>query len=912
MLVVRVQWLMRTALAAVVLVDASACGFPAPEACELACGADGACPAGFECQAASQLCVPLGERDPCSSVERWPAEAAGASGAMGGGGPAGGGGTSGDVGGAAGAGALGGAAGAQGGAPGSAGGAGGSGEAGAGGSASTGGAGTGAELAIVVAAAGDGACTGTESSFAWRASGGVGPYSWRLLQAPAGLQPSSASGLDFVVTGVPSEAGALQVELVDAAGESVASEPIGVDETPEVDTDALPALCTGAGYRARLAASGGHADEYVWSATLLGEGGSASSLEALGLDIDGASLSADRVVAGDALGALRVALTVSDAHCRSRGAELPLPVASPDSEECPTIALVDPIAEGALPSPCIGAAYGEALSVEGGEPPYVWSELSAPPGLSFDPESQRIEGVAQGDGELAVAVTDDVGHTIRQSYAVQARGKCWLGYLASAPGPTRLELVDGRLLGRQPENARRVFPSEASPEPVLDFAFSPDGRFIAYRVGAEAGALRVELARTLDGRVQALDAGGAVSGYAWSRDASTLAVVYSAGGASRLRAFDVTAVDTSPAAAGTPLSGVRRLSASPVSSVDSALTAYDVQRWAFLSRDPSALELRRPITTAREAGGFGAPALHPEVAFSSAARLLGAPGGVFVADPDTGLHQFYPSAGGAPVAHAADAVVSPSGAFTGLARAAALDIFRASDASDGGAAPAFGASGCSTLLAWASERERVACAFVRDGRNQVAFFDLPAPGGSVGAIAPMPEAYTYQAGAHAGHRRAFSPSGSWFAFSTDENLYVARVEASGARLALALPASSLGATPASVSFSPDERLLVVGAGNTLSLVDLEQGQGSLRALSPSAVFDGACGERFVDGADQFCGSAALPGDPSWSTSSDLVAFRSSLGTLQLIDLSLGGGGLVSPDGDCSEACLSATSARFQP
>src|SRR5688572_30725705 len=48
---------------------AVACGFPAPEACELACGDDGACPAGFECQASSQLCVPRGTPLACTPRE---------------------------------------------------------------------------------------------------------------------------------------------------------------------------------------------------------------------------------------------------------------------------------------------------------------------------------------------------------------------------------------------------------------------------------------------------------------------------------------------------------------------------------------------------------------------------------------------------------------------------------------------------------------------------------------------------------------------------------------------------------------------------------------------------------------------------------------------------------------------------
>jgi hypothetical protein len=913
MLVVRVQSLTRAALAALSFTGASACGFPTPEACELECGADDACPGGFECQAESLLCVPRGSVTPCIASEHLPNAATGGSGALGGAGPAGNGG--GGLGGAAGAGgAHGGMPGEQAGASGAAGSgvAGSSGASGAGGDSSSGGAGSsGTGLSILLAVAPDSACTGSELSVSWRASGGVRPYTWRLLRAPEGLQPSAESGDEFDVGGLPSEPGALQVELVDAAGDSATSEVFSVYETPEVETRELPALCLGAGYSAQLAARGGSAEDYVWSAALVA--GAPGTLEQLGLGVEGASLTGGEPAADEA-DELRVALAVSDAHCRSEDVEVVLPVASSESDACPTIELSQAYPGDVLPAPCLGARYGEALSVEGGEPPYIWSELDAPPGLHFDPDSQRMDGVALGDGVLAVEVTDDVGHTIRKSYPVQARGSCWLGYLASVPGPTRLELVDGRLLERQPENARRAFPPEPSSEPVLDFAFSPDGRFIAYRLGNDPGALGLELVRVLDGAVQPLDAGGGVSAYAWSTDATTLAVAYSAGGVRRLRGFDVAAVDTSPEAAGSTLSGVRRLAATASPGVDSAVTAYDLSRWAFLSRDAAAPERLRLITTARVAAGFSSAAQHAELEFSSAARLLQARDGVFVADTDSGLHQFFASAGGAPVAHAREVVVSPSGLLTGLARDGALQVYAASESSDAAAPPLASAGGCDTLLAWASARERVACAVVRGGRNQVTFFDQLGSSADLGELLAMPEAYAFATGGHAGHRRAFSRSGRWFAFSTDLELLVARVQADGAHLAFAVPASLLGTTLASIAFSPDETLLAIGAGNALSVVNLEQGLDSLRVISPSVSLAGVCGERFVDGADQFCGSALVAGEPAWSSDSQLVTFRSALGTLQLIDLSLAGrgGSPLSPDSDCSEGCSSPATARFQP
>jgi hypothetical protein len=363
------------------------------------------------------------------------------------------------------------------------------------------------------------------------------------------------------------------------------------------------------------------------------------------------------------------------------------------------------------------------------------------------------------------------------------------------------------------------------------------------------------------------------------------------------------------------LVGIDRLTRRAVASVDSEFVWYDETRLGFLARDPLAPARRRLITTALESAGFAAPSTHAETSFSEGAQPVTGAGGVFVAEPETGLHAFFPSDGRAPITHATDAVISAEGAFTGLARDTALQIFRATDASGLDALPLLAASGCTTLLAWASERERIACAVERDGRNQVALFDLLATPASSLVELPSPrEAYVYPTDAHSGRRRVFSRSGRWLAFTTDDNLYAARLDDGSSRLRITLPTSLLGTRPGALAFSPDEDSLLIGAGNAVSLLNLDR--ESLLVLSSSAAINDNCSERFVDGRGQWCGGESTSRDLSWSSGSDVVAFRSSLGTLQLVDVSRAADGSVaapiSPDSACSEACGSNESARFQP
>lgn len=904
MLLVRVQRVLRRAIAGacittappvaraapssgasrlVLALVAVACGFPAPDACELACGDDGACPNGFECQSSSLLCVPRGTLLACTPHAVRPINPAG---------------NGNDDAGVGGAGPFGSADAAVGGA---------SAMGGDAGSAGAAGAPSVSPLAIsAVGAASESGCTGVALGLTLQAMGGVSPYAWRVVEAPPGARSTGASGERFELDGVPTEPGRVLVELQDASGETARTEVV-VYERPEVSLDRLPAICEGEGYGVWLAASGGEPDSYVWSARRAPDEAAAATLEELGLRVEGSWLKGE-VVAGSGEAPLRVIVDVRDAHCPSDEVELELEVIASESDECPTIELADPPGADALPAPCLGSYYAEALSVAGGQEPYLWSEVSAPPGLYFDVDTATVQGIAEGDGVLTVEVTDANAHTVQKSYAVEARDRCWLAFVASEPAPAHLVLVDGRLVERQP-SARRTLPEGPASDPVVDFQFSPDGRFIAYRLGAEPGALRLELARLSNGRSLAITTDGSVGAYAWSNDASTLAIAVDAGGQSLLGGIDVSTARAVSFDPDVPLDGVRELDAVAAPRPDSPLVWSADNRLAFLA-STAGVE-RRLVTAALERERFAPPSQRGR--FSGAARLAAGAGGVFVAEPATGLHEFFAHGVEPSTLHAEGSVLSASGAYAGLARDGAVQIFRPERASSPAGSPSFAASGCSTLLAWAGEAERIACAGAMGAEDRVAWFEISAAGdaitalGSLGGALPSPQ--------QAGQRRAFSARGRWFAFTSGDGVSVARLQPGAPRLQLALAASVVSGTPSLLSFSPDESLLAVGAANTLGLIDLEQGAASYVVLSPSAVFDELCSERFVEGAAEWCGSASREPDVSWSRGSDLIAFRSTLGTLQLIDLSRASEGRIgaplSPDA-CFEGCSASSSARFQP
>jgi hypothetical protein len=774
------------------------------------------------------------------------------------------------------------------------------------------GAGGAPKLSVVVGSV-ESACSGEAFEQRLRASGGEPPYAWRLVEAPAGVD-GVVDGGELELSGVSNESGSVLVEVRDAAGQAAQAEALVIRERPQITTERLPALCADAAYAALLEASGGDSDAYAWSAALVSGEELPATLAELGLALDGEVL-AGELLEPDVEGRIQIVLQVSDGVCSSPKVTLELEVVSGGSDECPEIVLADGTGGEALPPPCLGNGYLEALAVQGGEPPYTWRALAAPPGLFFDPDTATVEGVAESDGTLVVEVTDGNARSVQKRYLVDTRDSCWLAFIASEPGPARLELVDARLLQRQPALARRALPSEPSPDAVLDFEFSPDGRFIAYQLGQAPSLRRLEIARVLDGQARAVDVPGSVDAYAWSPNAATLAVAFSNGAGSFLGGVDVSGVDTSLAAVGAPLSGVRRLDASAAPPTASAPVWFGTGQLGYLGLDADAPERRRLVTSTLGASGFAEASPRAELSFSSGAALLGAAPGLFVADPESALHQFFPSGGAVAVPHGPGAVFTERGDHVALAQGGALGFFEPGSPSAAPAAPRIAVPECSALLSWDAASDRVACLDARLP-GSLGVFQLLSDEPRAIELAPRRAADRLAPGDTAGRRRVFSPGGGWLAVAGDEALAVLRLDGGASERVLTLPTSELGTRPGALVFSPDERRLLVGAANSLGLVSLDAKTPALLPLSSSALLDEFCGEDFVNGASEWCGAASHAPSLAFSRGSDLVAFRSALGTLAVIDVSGARDGEIgepiSPDSTCSEACTSGQSAVFQP
>jgi hypothetical protein len=193
-----------------------------------------------------------------------------------------------------------------------------------------------------------------------------------------------------------------------------------------------------------------------------------------------------------------------------------------------------------LPAACLGAPYRASLAADdvtaASYAPSATSPL--PDGLKLDGQTGELSGVPAAVGRFAVEVADAEGAPrVLLDVVLEERQDCWLAYLSAADGPARLHFASVFL---DPQFDVALPAALEAGQSVLDFEFAPDGRWIAFRVGAES-SYHLELYSTaLDelGRLSTAstrvpfacpdaspDAGCGVLDYAWSADSRRLAVV---------------------------------------------------------------------------------------------------------------------------------------------------------------------------------------------------------------------------------------------------------------------------------------------------------------------------------------------------------------------------------------------------
>jgi hypothetical protein len=492
---------------------------------------------------------------------------------------------------------------------------------------------------------------------------------------------------------------------------------------------------------------------------------------------------------------------------------------------------------------------------------------------------------------------------VEKSFPVPLRDKCWLAFVSQDPSGDRLHLQDPLLRHGMVRPA-----AEEVGLHVVDYHFSPDGRFVAYRVGDAAGNHQLRLWQGPDWhgeRVLDLGAGTTVQHYSWSSNSSTLAVAYGTSAGTWLCGAEVSiGPDQSTDSGAQALHCPNPLEA-PVQS-EPVWFAADTHV-AFHHRVSSGDE-RAIKYAAYGPSGFSAP-LAPDFGFAWYDRsllLLPSATGFFADEVASAYLNYYDLGTAGWIAHGNDAI-APSGAYTAHANGGELQLFRALDDSESGSTPYARANGCSAILAWSKHQERIAC--VDDDQGSVQIHTLASNELTTIALEGSDE---FVRTTWRGSMRALSPSGKWLALTTPKDLYVASLERAIPKV---LWKSRLPESDAAkrLAFSPDEQLLLLQSGRSLRAFTLESANGELVELGRTLVAPEDCQDDELPTAD-WCGNGGSPGGAVWSSDSQLVAFLNEHEALVVRDLRIRPISLRSTTLEvhpqCSGACASAF--RFQP
>ncbi len=759
--------------------------------------------------------------------------------------------------------------------------------------------------ALTIAIHGSDLCTGKHGQFSLSAAGGVGSYLWQLLpdqDSGPSLTLSGSVGDSVVVSGVPMTAGTATFTAIVTDGVGVrASKTVVVQvfETPTITTSTLPLACSGHPYSTKLAATGGEAGAYAWSVN-----SKDASLTVKGNVVSLPPSTAETV---------SFTATVDDGHC-SASADLQLELSSEETGECPSIDAT------AVIGPCVGNPYpAQTFYARGGTAPFVWSALSLPSGVTFDAEAHTVAGTPTSADPIVVSVADSERHEV--SATIEPRATCRFAFISTATGvdggvgPPSLQFFDP-ILG----TTRTVEDIVGGSASVADFKFSPDGHHLVYRTTSSGGNAKLVMMSGPDWRAQALAFAGNVQRYAWSPDSSVLAVAYQSsdfwflGG---VRLTTAAANGSTDAGAGATDGGASTNAEptinplTPVQApVGSDLLWFSNDAVAFhVGSTPDALYYERVGETAF------APLSSIDTAtpYSTAVWLQTGNSGVFAADPSgpdlhsyanvetSELHNYY-----------GDQIADPSGKYVAQQVNGQLQIFQTGV--PGAASNPWKVSqgsSCKTILSWAADEERIACADLSAAGSKVSIFNPDGTAPLIGTAIPGTSSYT----GSAGQRRLFSPSGRFFAFTTSSGIYLSQLSPAAPSLTFTdrpsqpPPSNSL----TDLAFSPDETQVLWQYGSELlarrTLAD--PGDPSLTSVQINydpAVPPTACNEDFASGPGAWCGSAFHQPGFSWSADSRFAAAIVANGSVEVWDLA------DDANIDESDVCVAGcgNEAAFQP
>ncbi len=572
-----------------------------------------------------------------------------------------------------------------------------------------------------------------------------------------------------------------------------------------------------------------------------------------------------------------------------------------------------------LPGPCGKDPYAFALNIrDGGVAPFQW-QVSATAGAwhtedrpsSPDRSEVMLVGEPQGAAELKVTATDAEGKLTERRYSIAPRKACYFAYVAPGPSGPKLAVRDPWLFVDATDKL-------SNNQGVSDFQFSPDGRLLAYRYGEASGDPNGAHLSVLDLTTMqdhALDfQEDAVTGYAWSPDAAALAVAFRAGGESILGGARL-----SFAGAGAQISPLAPLLTPYPYESNLLWVAPNMVSYAT----PATLDLGAPpgrsciVFTSLGARGFGEPIPVTDFFYRPGFQTSAAPGGLFVNSPKDNRSLFNSAEGFFAVDHQRN-FVDPAGRFSASVPNKTLTLVEASNGFDtfetSGNTPT---SNCPRLLAWARDRERIAC--VADvsqadvSWGEIRFFDVAsttplelaptilrgfclkdAQGAPLGGSCARSE-YDYNESTSVAQPRLLSASGRWFAFlraaKSGELLgsgesaagYIHWANLDGPAPALLNKFGVLGTAPGApiaLAFSPSERFLLHQNGaqlrsHYLSTTPSTDPGIDIAVSGVVAPTTAPCADDYAGAASRWCGGAN--GSPSfvWSPDSavDVLAYR---------------------------------------
>jgi len=733
------------------------------------------------------------------------------------------------------------------------------------------------------------ACTGDEVHVELSAVGGVPPYTWKFVDDASGLDLETDHGT-ATLRGELLTPGDYSITITarDRDGNHDRRDlTLNVGATPVVLTSSndLPSVCQNERYAVSLVAEGGDDSDYEWTTDLPPE---------IGLFIDDDALQGRFVGAEAAARSIPFSVSVESGGCRSAPVMLTLHALAQQATACLQVRPADywPV----LPDPCRGLEYSAALLADGGEPPYVWRDLSLPEGLAFDATTATLAGKMTTAGTGTVEVADATGRAVQADFSLNPRDSCWLAYLAGDVASKRLELFDPSL--KRSDVLPRDHDETAGP--VIDFKFSPNGRWLAYRTGSDSSRGRLTLVDMTTLGQATLDF-DAVTLYVWSDDSASLLVAFETD-AGRFLGGVV------PASA--PGAPVYTTLTPGAANVDSPPLAFGSSAVAFLSAEDS---IQRLLVAERTPAGFSAAEVQIDSFFDYGDSLHRAPDGVFGV-PLSDFDITYWPADGSPAWPHNEVLVAPSGRYVARPADGALALFLPTEDSSNPSTPPHDSSpGCEQMLAWAESPERVACTRAAqddDPGPQLTFFDIDPATDTISPAVPLHGSYTYPTVSPSIRHRLFSPSGSRFAFTTDASLYLARLAPAQAVIGFGRDFALDPGADAELAFSPDETRIAAHRGSHLSLFALDDDTPDEVGVDGNLPPSRECSDVPRAAPGTSCGEARADAAFAWSSASDLIAYCSDQGVLRVY--AVNGNESTDVASDCAGNCRAGNEFAFQP